>query len=451
MNRKSASSSCAIAKEIPADSPKKDSTSDASSQHETDDSIGDDATLPPSSYPHWHTVVAGGTAGFASRMVTAPLDLIRIRRQLTVTYPSESLWASWRKIVQTEGGIPALYRGNMAAIYLWIGYAAVQFSVYNSTKDVLRSYPLLSSNSPSSASDTSNSVLVSFFSGAIAGICATLATYPFDVCRTTFSARGLIPNHASSNAATEIPHPIRPIPRPHLHLSSLYEPPLFPSASQSTMASVDAAVSSIQSSATIAASAKPIHPTFPIPASSLAASSIPSSHATPVPRTFWEFVTHMYRLQGWRGFYAGAAPAILQIIPYMGLNFAIYDYLISYDPKKHQDTTTTKTSVGLSAYAGSISGACSKMVVYPLDTVKRRLQAQAFFAHAPIAPHERARRHYRGTWDCVATIYQTEGWMAFYRGIVPSVAKTAIATSLTFSCFHWTQNTLAWIHDRRYS
>lgn len=407
---------------------------------------GSESSIPTnaSPYPHWHTVVAGGTAGFASRMATAPLDLIRIRRQLTVTYPSESLWTSWRKIVQNEGGIPALYRGNMAAIYLWIGYAAVQFSVFNATKDAIRSNSLLPVYLvPSDHS----SVAVSFCAGAIAGICATLVTYPFDVCRTTFSARGLIPNASndvSATSSTLVSKQPSTTPQPHLHLSSLYEPPLFPSAA-STHSSTP---NTFLSSATTVAPVKPIHPTYPIPASSLTMQ--PSS--TPLPRTFLEFVKQMYQLQGFRGFYAGASPAILQIIPYMGLNFAIYDYLVSLSSSTNTSSDKggkkSKTSVGFSAYAGSLSGAFSKMLVYPLDTVKRRLQAQAFFASS--TPHDRARRHYQGTWDCIITIYKTEGWMSFYRGIVPSVAKTAIASSLTFACFHWTQNTLAWIHDLRH-
>ena len=71
-------------------------------------------------YPDWHNFVAGGFAGAGSRVATAPLDLIRIRRQLSpvVTYPSESLWQTWNKIVKNEGGVTALFRGNVAAIYV---------------------------------------------------------------------------------------------------------------------------------------------------------------------------------------------------------------------------------------------------------------------------------------------------------------------------------------------
>jgi solute carrier family 25 thiamine pyrophosphate transporter 19 len=213
-----------------------------------------------------------------------------------------------------------------------------------------------------------------------------------------------------------------------------------------------------------------------------------------------QFVQQMYQKQGLRGFYAGVTPALIQIIPYMGCNFAIYDYLTTRpttmndnshnhhhnsnnnNSNQHPKPPSSKISIGLSAYAGSISGAISKMIVYPLDTVKRRLQSQAFFTTTSSShlwsveshvrhphdtatsssppsvpnhhsndsqyPHRNRHQQYRGMYDCIRSIYQNEGILAFYRGIVPSVLKTAIATSLTFSCFRWTQNTLHWTHDR---
>ena len=182
-----------------------------------------------------------------------------------------------------------------------------------------------------------------------------------------------------------------------------------------------------------------------------------------------QFVQQMYQRQGLRGFYAGVTPALIQIIPYMGCNFAIYDYLTTRrrhggigDHDKNNNNTSPVVSIGWSAYAGSISGAISKMMVYPLDTVKRRLQAQAFFTlahheamttttttlHTNYNPASRHHHpHYKGMYDCIRSIYRLEGWRSFYRGIVPSVLKTAIASSLTFSCFRWTQNALRWTHD----
>ena len=40
------------------------------------------------------------------------------------------------------------------------------------------------------AGDPQHAPLVSFFSGAVAGAAATLASYPFDLLRTTLAAQG---------------------------------------------------------------------------------------------------------------------------------------------------------------------------------------------------------------------------------------------------------------------
>ncbi len=300
-------------------------------------------------YPLWHNSVAGAVAGAGARLATAPLDLVRIRRQLdrSVTYPRPSLMSSFATIVRDEGGVLALFRGSLAATYLWIGYSAVQFGVYGHIKAWFESH-----DDPKRPHPT----VVAFLSGGSAGLCATVTTYPFDICRTTFAARGM------------------------------------PS------------VSSIQSSF-----ADP-NPTFR------------------PPKSLHQFALSFYRQKGIRAFYAGCGPASIQIIPYMGLNFAIYDSLTSGDK-----------AIGLSAYAGTISGSVSKIIVYPMDTVKKRIQAQAVFG--PVGDT------YFGLVDCVAKIMKNEGYSTFYRGLLPSVLKTGIATGLSFSLYRGTKNMLEGFHD----
>ena len=92
---------------------------------------------------------------------------------------------------------------------------------------------------------TYNPSAVAFCSGAIAGTAATLATYPFDICRTAFATRGLTTLEPSS-------------------IQSFFKK---------------------------------------------AASSAPNSNP-------------------FRNLFAGCGPAVLGIIPYMGINFALYDYLV---------------------------------------------------------------------------------------------------------------------------
>ena len=114
----------------------------------------------------------------------------------------------------------------------------------------------------------------------------------------------------------------------------------------------------------------------------------------------------------------------------MGLNFAIYDFLTSGD-----------RNVGLSAYAGTISGSLSKVIVYPIDTVKKRLQGQAVFGPGGVA--------YDSMLDCFRKIARQEGYLGFYGGLLPSVLKTGIATGLSFSLFRGTKNFLENLDDDR--
>ena len=174
------------------------------------------------------------------------------------------------------------------------------------------------------------------------------------------------------------------------------------------------------------------------------------SQTPPARLTFRTLTVALYQQKGLAGFYAGAFPALIQIVPYMGLNFAIYDWLTTPTRTEPINNNITKnssssSSVVGSAYAGSISGALSKLVVYPLDTVKRRLQAQALVLSTDgISSNNNNNYHqcYRGMWDCFGTIYRREGYAAFYRGMVPSVLKTTISTSLSFALYRWTRNAL---------
>jgi Mitochondrial carrier protein. len=316
-----------------------------------------DKTAPSESkktYPQWHNVIAGATAGAGARLFTAPLDLLKIRRQLQSTTTNSSapnalkldpfgLFKSMRQIVQTEGGLHSLFRGNLAATYLWIGYAAVQFSLYARTADFLTSLPHTtappidplnlpapSQNFPSLQKSSavvsdvfssigSNPTAVAFCAGATAGTAATLATYPFDICRTAF-------------------------------------------ASQRTMSQGSKSISAFFYQA---------------------------MRDNPMPL---------------RTLFAGSGPAVLGIVPYMGLNFALYDYLVRKGDR---------VNVRDAGAAGAISGGVSKLVVYPLDTIKKRLQAQAFETFWGGGENVRSGMQYKNMLDCGLTVFRDGGGGSF--------------------------------------
>ena len=335
---------------------------------------GDDNNVE---YPKWHTVVAGAVAGAGSRLLIAPLDLLKIRWQLGT---HGNMLDTVTGIIKQEGGITSLFRGNVAATYLWVGYAAVQFSLYARSHDWFTQMGQIHHQQQQQQKQPliplppvvtqplhwigSNPTTTAFCAGATAGIFATMATYPFDIARTTFAARGL------------------------------------------TSTATKAVGSSIQK-------------------------NIP-------PKTLLEFCKQTYKQGGIRGFYVGSGPAVLQIIPYMGLNFALYDYLSNHNKIK---------SVLQSGWAGAIAGGTSKLLVYPLDTVKKRLQAQSYFSPSTSSTGKYISTYDNNMFKCIHHIATTEGILSFYRGLVPTVIKNMAATGLTFALFTFTKKNLEAIHD----
>ena len=71
----------------------------------------------------------------------------------------------------------ALWKGNVAASFLYINYGAVQFSVYHAINAMIRPLNL-------------QTEVGAFISGAVAGASATTCTYPLDLLRTRFAAQG---------------------------------------------------------------------------------------------------------------------------------------------------------------------------------------------------------------------------------------------------------------------
>ena len=87
---------------------------------------------------------------------------------------------------------------------------------------------------------------------------------------------------------------------------------------------------------------------------------------------------------------------------------------------------------------GFISGSASKLLVYPLDTIKKRLQSQAFTVTA--TPD--IANKYKGMMDCFISIARDEGLFAFYRGMVPTVLKSMVGTGVVFGVYSFTKNIL---------
>ncbi|MEW5317224.1 MAG: hypothetical protein WDW38_008542 [Sanguina aurantia] len=150
--------------------------------------------------------LAGSIAGAISRVCIGPLDVIKIRFQVQLEpiakhgpSPSSSIISGGKPVprvpslskytglkqalftIVKEEGIQGLWRGTIPGLLLTVPYTAVQFVALHQCKDLAARHGL-------SANGTGP--LISFTSGAVAGAAATIASYPFDLLRTTLAAQG---------------------------------------------------------------------------------------------------------------------------------------------------------------------------------------------------------------------------------------------------------------------
>lgn len=138
---------------------------------------------------------AGAIAGCAARFVVGPLDVIKIRFQVQLEPIAKraagvdptsltSKYTGLRQALTTivkEEGIQGLWRGTLPGQLLTVPYTAVQFVTLQQVRYFAHQ---------SGIADNMGGKSLSFVSGAMAGAAATIASYPFDILRTTLAAQG---------------------------------------------------------------------------------------------------------------------------------------------------------------------------------------------------------------------------------------------------------------------
>ncbi|KAK7756707.1 mitochondrial thiamine pyrophosphate transporter [Diatrype stigma] len=136
-------------------------------------------------------------------------------------------------------------------------------------------------------------------------------------------------------------------------------------------------------------------------------------------------ISDIARDEGPRGFFRGLAPALAQIMPYMGLFFAAYEALrapLGQWPRQLPFGSGDAT-------AGVLASVLAKTAVFPLDLVRKRIQVQgptrARYVHRdiPEAPG--------GTWRTMRAIVRHSGLRGLYRGLTVSLFKAAPNSAVT--------------------
>ncbi|KAJ1337062.1 hypothetical protein BSLG_006822 [Batrachochytrium salamandrivorans] len=142
-------------------------------------------------------------------------------------------------------------------------------------------------------------------------------------------------------------------------------------------------------------------------------------------------VRHMWAEGGLRAFYRGCIPALVGIVPYAGIDLAVFETLkqsyISWSrAQNYQDFpigSTPHLSTPIILLFGMMSGTCGAVLVYPLSLVRTRLQAQGTPSHPTF---------YKNSFDVIRKTVAKEGFFGFYKGLTPTLFKVLPAVSISY-------------------
>ncbi|KAF4621265.1 hypothetical protein D9613_000226 [Agrocybe pediades] len=222
-------------------------------------------------------------------------------------------------------------------------------------------------------------------SGALAGITSVCSTYPLDLVRSRLSiATASITLTASPTATKAASASSTIIPAKQHALSSAYHT----SSASST-----------------------------VKAATTAAGTAASTVYTKADLTIWGMTLKIMREEGGvRALYRGLVTTCAGVAPYVGINFAAYEFL------RGIITPPGKSSVWRKLSCGALAGSISQTLTYPFDVLRRKMQVTGM---------QGSLVKYNGVFDALSSIIRTEGVQGLYRGLWPNLLKVApsIATS----------------------
>ncbi|KAK9882386.1 hypothetical protein WA026_020909 [Henosepilachna vigintioctopunctata] len=140
----------------------------------------------------------------------------------------------------------------------------------------------------------------------------------------------------------------------------------------------------------------------------------------------------IYRNEGLRSFYRGYIPNILGIIPYAGIDLAVYETLKKKYLNSH--SSEEQPSFYILLACGSASSTLGQMCSYPLALIRTRLQATTIQSTMDVSAVSMTGVFRR--------IVETEGVFGLYRGITPNFIKVMPAVSISYVVYEYSSRVL---------
>ncbi|EER38457.1 mitochondrial carrier protein [Histoplasma capsulatum var. duboisii H88] len=136
----------------------------------------------------------------------------------------------------------------------------------------------------------------------------------------------------------------------------------------------------------------------------------------------------MWTTNGFHSFFRGLPLGLIGMFPYAAIDLTTFEYLKSILLARkaklyhcHEDDVPLSNSA--TGAIGAFSGALSASIVYPMNVLRTRLQAQGTVLHSPT---------YTGIVDVTRKTLSQEGLRGLFRGITPNLLKVAPSVSISY-------------------
>ncbi|KAI4837047.1 mitochondrial carrier protein [Plasmodium brasilianum] len=131
--------------------------------------------------------------------------------------------------------------------------------------------------------------------------------------------------------------------------------------------------------------------------------------------------------EGITGFFKGYVPTLLTGVPYVTLQMLFFDFYKNIFQNYFPHTSNSLSSIAFcSSVSGSLSNLSSLIIVFPGDTVRKRMMNNGI---------DNKNYIYKNTFHCIKNIYYLEGLRNFYYGLFPSMLKSVPSGAIQFMSY----------------
>nr|XP_028686840.1 calcium-binding mitochondrial carrier protein SCaMC-1-like isoform X2 [Macaca mulatta] len=127
----------------------------------------------------------------------------------------------------------------------------------------------------------------------------------------------------------------------------------------------------------------------------------------------------LLKQEGVRSFFKGYTPNLLGIVPYAGIDLAVYEILKNYWLENYSGNSVNP-GIMILVGCSTLSNTCGQLASFPVNLIRTHMQASALLEKGKTTSMIRL----------IQEIYTKEGKLGFYRGFTPNIIKVLPAVGI---------------------